>query len=109
MNNPEFSYKVGTLLGHELKAFGLNLDFAPVLDINSNPNNPIIGDRSFGNNSEIVSELGIQTMKGIMSQNVIPTVKHFPGHGDTSVDSHLELPIVNKSLEELKETRVNTV
>ncbi len=102
VNSPEFSYKVGTLLGHELKEFGLNLDFAPVLDINSNPNNPVIGDRSFGNNPEIVSELGIQTMKGIQSQNVIPTVKHFPGHGDTSVDSHLELPIVNKSLEELK-------
>jgi beta-N-acetylhexosaminidase len=103
VNNPEFSYKVGTLLGHELKEFGLNLDFAPVLDINSNPNNPVIGDRSFGNNPEIVSKLGIQTMKGIQSQNVIPTIKHFPGHGDTSVDSHLELPIVNKSLKELKE------
>ncbi|WP_053362449.1 beta-N-acetylhexosaminidase [Bacillus sp. FJAT-27251] len=103
VNNPEFSYKVGTLLGRELKKFGLNLDFAPVLDINSNPNNPVIGDRSFGNNSEIVSKLGIQTMKGIQSQNVIPTIKHFPGHGDTSVDSHLELPIVNKSLKELKE------
>jgi len=102
VNNPEFSYKVGTLLGEELKGFGLNLDFAPVLDINSNPNNPVIGDRSFGNNAEIVSKLGIQTMKGIQSQNVIPTIKHFPGHGDTSVDSHLELPIVNKSLKELK-------
>ncbi|MBP1934953.1 beta-N-acetylhexosaminidase [Ammoniphilus resinae] len=103
LNNPDFSYKVGTLLGKELKEFGLNLDFAPVLDINSNPNNPVIGDRSFGNNPEIVSKLGIQTMKGIQSQNVIPTIKHFPGHGDTSVDSHLELPIVNKSLKELKE------
>ena len=103
VNNPEFSYKVGTLLGQELKEFGLNLDFAPVLDINSNPNNPVIGDRSFGNNSEIVSKLGIQTMKGIQSQNVITTIKHFPGHGDTSVDSHLDLPIVNKSLKELKE------
>lgn len=103
VNNREFSYKIGTLLGRELKEFGLNLDFAPVLDINSNPNNPVIGDRSFGNNLEIVSELGIQTMKGIQSQNVIPTIKHFPGHGDTSVDSHLDLPIVNKSLKELKE------
>jgi beta-N-acetylhexosaminidase len=102
VNNPEFSYKVGTLLGHELREFGLNLDFAPVLDINSNPNNPVIGDRSFGNNAEIVSKLGVQTMKGIQSQNVITTIKHFPGHGDTSVDSHLDLPIVNKSLEELK-------
>lgn len=101
-NDPEFSYKVGALLGQEVKEFGLNLNFAPVLDINSNPKNPVIGDRSFGNNSEIVSELGIQTMKGMESQSVIPTVKHFPGHGDTSVDSHLELPIVNKSLKELK-------
>lgn len=103
VNSPEFSYKVGTLLGHELKEFGLNLDFAPVLDINSNPNNPVIGDRSFGNNSKLVSKLGIQTMKGIQSQKVIPTIKHFPGHGDTSVDSHLDLPIVNKSLKRLKE------
>ncbi|MFJ7408209.1 MULTISPECIES: beta-N-acetylhexosaminidase [unclassified Lysinibacillus] len=103
VNNPDFSYKVGKLLGHELKEFGLNLDFAPVLDINSNPNNPVIGDRSFGNNPEIVSKLGIQTMKGIQSQNVITTIKHFPGHGDTSVDSHLDIPIVNKSLNQLKE------
>lgn len=101
VNNPEFSYKIGTLLGLELKKFGLNLDFAPVLDINSNPNNPVIGDRSFGNNLEIVSKLGIQTMKGMQSQKVIPTIKHFPGHGDTSVDSHLALPIVNKNLKEL--------
>ncbi|RHW35023.1 beta-N-acetylhexosaminidase [Lysinibacillus yapensis] len=103
INNPDFSYEVGTLLGKELKEFGLNLNFAPVLDINSNPNNPVIGDRSFGNNAEIVSKLGIQTMRGIQSQNVITTIKHFPGHGDTSVDSHLDLPIVNKSLKELKE------
>lgn len=101
VNNSEFSYKIGRLLGFELKEFGLNLDFAPVLDINSNPNNPVIGDRSFGNNLEIVSKLGVETMKGIQSQNVIPTIKHFPGHGDTSVDSHLELPIVNKTLKEL--------
>jgi beta-N-acetylhexosaminidase len=103
INNPQFSYKVGTLLGRELKEFGFNLDFAPVLDVNSNPKNPIIGDRSFGNNPEIVSKLGIQTMKGIQSQKIIATIKHFPGHGDTSVDSHLELPIVYKSLAELKE------
>jgi beta-N-acetylhexosaminidase len=102
INQSQFSYKVGTLLGKELKGFGFNLDYAPVLDISSNPNNPIIGDRSFGNNPELVSKLGIQTMKGIQSQNMIPTVKHFPGHGDTSVDSHLELPIVHKNLTDLK-------
>lgn len=101
VNNSEFSYKIGRLLGFELKEFGLNLDFAPVLDINSNPNNPVIGDRSFGNNLEIVSKLGVETMKGIQSQNVIPTIKHFPGHGDTLVDSHLEQPVVNKTLKEL--------
>ncbi|MBT2655602.1 beta-N-acetylhexosaminidase [Bacillus sp. ISL-18] len=101
-NNSQFSYKVGTILGKELNGFGFNLDFAPVLDVNSNPNNPIIGDRSFGNNPDVVSKLGIQTMKGIQSQNIIATIKHFPGHGDTSVDSHLELPIVYKNLTELK-------
>lgn len=103
VDNQKFSYKVGAILGEELKSFGLNMDFAPVLDINSNPNNPVIGDRSFGDNAKLVSRLGIHTMKGIQSQNIITTVKHFPGHGDTSVDSHLELPIVNKSLKELND------
>ncbi|WP_026573690.1 beta-N-acetylhexosaminidase [Bacillus sp. UNC438CL73TsuS30] len=102
INNSQFSYKVGSILGRELKGFGFNLDFAPVLDVNSNPHNPVIGNRSFGNNPEIVSKLGIQTMKGIQSQNIISTIKHFPGHGDTDVDSHLELPIVNKTLTQLK-------
>ncbi|MGA9287069.1 MAG: glycoside hydrolase family 3 N-terminal domain-containing protein, partial [Anaerobacillus sp.] len=86
INSPDFSYKVGTLLGKELNEFGFNLDFAPVLDINSNPNNPVIGDRSFGEDPDIVSHLGISTMKGIQSQHIISTIKHFPGHGDTSVD-----------------------
>ncbi len=102
INQSDFSYKVGTLLGKELNEFGFNLDFAPVLDINSNPNNPVIGDRSFGEDPDIVSNLGISTMKGIQSQHIIATIKHFPGHGDTSVDSHLELPVVNKGLDELE-------
>ncbi|WP_313892010.1 beta-N-acetylhexosaminidase [Psychrobacillus sp.] len=100
-NDPALAYNIGTLLGKELKAFGFNLDFAPVLDVNSNPKNPVIGNRSFGNSSEIVSSLGIQTMKGIQSENIISVVKHFPGHGDTDVDSHLELPVISKSLEDL--------
>ena len=100
-NDASLSYDIGKLLGKELSAFGLNLDFAPVLDINSNPDNPIIGDRSFGDDAEIVSELGIQTMKGIQSEQVISVVKHFPGHGDTAVDSHKDLPIIQKSLEDL--------
>ncbi len=95
------SYKVGAILGKELYTFGFNMDFAPVLDINSNPKNPVIGDRSFGNKPELVSRLGVRTMKGIQSQNIISVVKHFPGHGDTSVDSHVGLPKVNHDLERL--------
>ena len=78
------------------------MDFAPVLDIDSNPNNTVIGERAFGNNSEIVSRLGIKTMEGIKDGKIIPVVKHFPGHGDTDVDSHYGLPIVKKTLEELE-------
>ncbi|ASK63992.1 beta-N-acetylhexosaminidase [Virgibacillus phasianinus] len=101
LNDPDVSFNVGTILGKQMKALGFNLDFAPVLDINSNPNNPVIGDRSFGDNPNIVTRLGIQTMKGIQNEGVISVIKHFPGHGDTGVDSHLELPKVNKSYEEL--------
>lgn len=103
MNDPAFSFELGTVLGKLVKAYGFNINFAPVLDVNSNPDNPVIGDRSFSANPEIVSELGIQTMKGIQSENIIASVKHFPGHGDTSVDSHLELPTVNKSRTQLEE------
>jgi len=102
VNNEDFSYKIGNILGEEIKALGFNMDFAPVLDINSNPKNTVIGDRSFGTNSIIVSKLGIQTMKGIQISGVIPVVKHFPGHGDTSVDSHIGLPSVNTDMNTLK-------
>ncbi|WP_142339182.1 beta-N-acetylhexosaminidase [Bacillus sp. AFS055030] len=102
-NDRQFSYEIGQILGEQLQAFGLNMDFAPVLDVNSNPKNPVIGDRSFSNNPNTVSKLGIQTMKGIQSEKIIPVVKHFPGHGDTSVDSHLELPVVNKSYTDLQQ------
>lgn len=101
LNNPDVSFNVGTMLGKQMKALGFNLDFAPVLDVNSNPNNPVIGDRSFGDNPNIVTKLGVQTMKGIQNEGIISVMKHFPGHGDTGVDSHLELPEVNKSYEEL--------
>jgi beta-N-acetylhexosaminidase len=103
LNDREVAFNVGTILGEQMKELGFNLDFAPVLDVNSNPNNPVIGDRSFGANPEIVTRLGIQTMKGIQSEGVISVMKHFPGHGDTGVDSHLELPKVDKSYEELTE------
>lgn len=103
MGNEELSYEVGKILGHELNLFGFNMNFAPILDINSNPQNPVIGDRAFGADKDIVSKLGVQTMKGIQSQGVISVVKHFPGHGDTSVDSHIGLPRVDHGLERLRE------
>jgi beta-N-acetylhexosaminidase len=78
------------------------VDFAPVLDINSNPNNPVIGDRSFGASAAVVAKLGIQTMKGLQSQRILSVVKHFPGHGDTSVDSHVGLPVVQNDLNRLR-------
>ncbi len=102
-NDSNLSFNIGKVIGEELKLFGFNMDFAPVLDINSNPNNSVIGDRSFGNNVNIVNKLGIKTMEGIISSNVIPVVKHFPGHGDTFVDSHVGLPVVNKDLSKLNE------
>ena len=102
-NDGDLSYKIGKIIGEELKTFGFNMNFAPVLDINSNPNNPVIGDRSFGNNPDIVNKLGIKTMEGLIQNNIVPVVKHFPGHGDTSVDSHIGLPVVNKDLTELSD------
>lgn len=101
-NDENLSYNVGKIIAKELNSLGFNMDFAPVLDIDSNPNNTVIGERAFGNNSEIVSRLGIKTMEGIKDGKIIPVVKHFPGHGDTDVDSHYGLPIVKKTLEELE-------
>ncbi|EOR24811.1 lipoprotein ybbD [Niallia nealsonii AAU1] len=101
-NDKEYAYRIGRKIGENVKSFGFNLDYAPVLDINSNPENPVIGDRSFGNNADIVHDIGIQVMKGIQAEKVISVVKHFPGHGDTVVDSHIQLPKVNKSLTQLQ-------
>ncbi|RNB84753.1 beta-N-acetylhexosaminidase [Brevibacillus fluminis] len=101
-DNPDFTRGLGQLLGSELKAFGLNVDFAPVMDVASNPKNPVIGDRSFGSDPNRVSRLGVAEMEGIQAESVIPGIKHFPGHGDTSVDSHLGLPIVQHNIKRLR-------
>lgn len=95
------TYEIGMLLADEISSFGFNMNFAPVLDIFSNPDNTVISDRSFGNTAQAVSEHGVQLMKGIRDKNVIPVVKHFPGHGDTVADSHSELPVVNHDMERL--------
>ncbi len=101
--DPSLSMNVGKVLGTELAAFGINMDFAPVLDIFSNENNTVIGDRAFGTDAETVTKLAIPFSLGMEEAGVIPVVKHFPGHGDTKEDSHVELPIVDKTLEELYE------
>ncbi|SDD13529.1 beta-N-acetylhexosaminidase [Paenibacillus sp. UNCCL117] len=101
-HDAQLARSVGELLGEELRLAGMNMDFAPVLDVNNNPANPVIGPRSYGADAQLVAELGAQAMAGIASQGVVPVVKHFPGHGDTDTDSHLKLPVVRKSLEELR-------
>ena len=83
---------IGHMMGKHLISLGINMNFAPVLDINNNPKNPIIGIRSYSDKPEIVSKYGIEVMKGMKSEGVIATVKHFPGHGDVEIDSHLGLP-----------------
>lgn len=106
MNDETYAYEFGALLGKQLHTFGFNVNFAPVLDVNNNPNNPVIGDRSFGDKPEIVQKLGVQTMQGMQQEGVIPVVKHFPGHGDTDLDSHETLPIINKTFDQLMEMEI---
>ena len=102
INDQQIAYENGKEIGYTLKRLGINLDYAPVLDIYSNENNTVIGDRAFSKEESIVSTMGIATMEGIEDADIIPVVKHFPGHGDTEVDSHYGLPIVYKTLEELR-------
>ena len=104
----DLAYKVGLATARELSTVGINLNFAPVLDINSNPENPIIGDRSFGATPEQVIRLAWPYAQGLRDGGIIPCGKHFPGHGDTEKDSHLELPIVEKSLSELKSVELSS-
>ena len=104
--NADLAYRTGAAMARELSAVGINLNFAPVLDVNSNPSNPIIGDRSLGADPNEVTRLGWEMVCGLRDGGVIPCVKHFPGHGDTAKDSHLELPVVKKTLEELRSTEL---
>ncbi|TYR81261.1 hypothetical protein FZC66_05200 [Priestia megaterium] len=100
------AYQTGDIIGKELNALGINVNFAPVFDVNNNPSNPVIGVRSFSSNPELVAKLGVQTMKGLQKQNVAAAAKHFPGHGDTAVDSHYGLPLVNHDKARLHEVEL---
>lgn len=101
-NNYDLAYNIGEIIAEEVRTIGVNVDFAPVIDIYSNPNNTVIGKRSFGSNVDLVSNMGINFTKGLEDNGVIGVYKHFPGHGDTDIDSHEALPIINKSLDDLK-------
>ncbi len=96
------AFEIGTKIGAELKEIGVDMDMAPVLDIFSNPENKVIADRAFGTDSEIVKKMALAYADGLSSKKIIPVGKHFPGHGDTAKDSHIDLPIVLKDLDELK-------
>ena len=102
-NNAENAKTMSSIYGEELKLLGLNTDFAPVLDVNNNPNNPVIGVRSFSDDPEMVAEYGIKYMEGLHAAGMISTLKHFPGHGNTDTDSHTGFPRIMSSYEELKE------
>jgi len=102
----ELARQVGALIGRELRAVGFDMNYAPVLDVDTNPNNPVIGSRSFGRTPALVSELGVALAAGLSSVGVAACGKHFPGHGDTSQDSHLELPRLRHSLERLLEVEL---
>ncbi len=99
--NSTSAFEVGRAIGNDLKRCGIHLNLAPVMDININPANPVIGYRSFGHNKHKVSELALAYYKGMQSVGVLACAKHFPGHGDTAVDSHLALPTIEKAADEL--------
>ena len=100
------AYEVGKRTGLDLKAAGIHYNLAPLADINNNPNNPVIGYRSFGQNKERVSNFELEYLKGLNEVGILGCLKHFPGHGNTSVDSHLGLPILEETLEELMENEL---
>ncbi len=100
-NDPDLTYKVAKAMAEEVKSLGINVDFAPDMDVNCNPDNPVIGVRSFGGDPDLVSKMGLSFMKGVQAAGVIPTVKHFPGHGDVSIDTHVGLPVVPYDMERL--------
>lgn len=101
MPNSQLVYQMGAAIAEQCKRLGIQVNYAPVVDINNNPANPVINDRSFGQNKKTVIEYGIAYMKGMQDHGIMAAAKHFPGHGDVSVDSHNDIPVVAKSREAL--------
>lgn len=101
IQNNALIYDFGKAVAEECKAMGIHVNFAPVVDVNNNPANPVIGDRSFGENRENVTAKSFQYIKGLQDHGVMACAKHFPGHGDTDVDSHKDLPVINHNMKRL--------
>jgi len=101
MTDPALIYQYGKIVGEQCKRAGIQVNYAPVVDINNNPDNPVINDRSFGEDKYKVSSFGVNYMRGLQDAGVMACAKHFPGHGDVAVDSHLDLPVINKTKEQL--------
>lgn len=101
VSDASIAYEYGKIVAEQCKRVGLQVNYAPVVDVNNNPNNPVINERSFGEDKYKVALFGIQYMKGMQDNGVMACAKHFPGHGDVSVDSHYDLPVINKSMAQL--------
>lgn len=103
LNSPKITFELAEMMARELKTVGVNVNFCPVADIHTNPANPIIGDRAYGTDEDTVSKIVSAMVRGHIIAGVQPCLKHFPGHGDTSVDSHLALPSIDTPLKTLQE------
>jgi beta-N-acetylhexosaminidase len=101
LNNEKLVYEMGTAVGQQMKRIGVHVNYAPVVDVNNNPANPVIGYRSFGEDKFKVAKFGVAYMQGMQDAGIMACAKHFPGHGDVDVDSHLDLPLINKSMAQL--------
>jgi beta-glucosidase-like glycosyl hydrolase/CubicO group peptidase (beta-lactamase class C family) len=101
MKDATIVYNYGKIVAEQCRRIGIQVNYAPVVDINNNPNNPVINDRSFGEDKYKVADFGVAYMKGMQDNGVMATAKHFPGHGDVSVDSHYDLPVINKTMAQL--------
>jgi len=104
--SPQLAAACASVIAREMRTVGLNFNFAPVLDVDTRPENPVIGDRSFGGDPELVASLGLATLEGFRREGVLGLVKHFPGHGDTSEDSHLTLPVVPHGYDRLEQVEL---
>ncbi len=103
MNDTSLAYDIGVVMAEELRVFGINMDFAPTIDVLTTEDSKVMGSRSFGSNPNLVSDMGIALANGLESKGVIPVYKHFPGHGSTTTDSHYDLPVLTKTKAQLYE------